>query len=158
MAAFAIPAQPVEKRTIMHIHSDKITRMNVLDAARLARVDMETFRQHNSRTKDHAFEVALEGESRRRPNNRGRSNGYAATWDQWGVFLGALYQIDPNMLCGSGIKYAVYKNVDDFNIQTDCRFEDGTWPADAHGDHSWIVGTPWYQQCSKCSAVKRWGI
>jgi hypothetical protein len=71
-------------------------------AARFARADVVKLERHGSRSRDHAFDVKLEGESRRRPNGGSSGveygSGYAATWDQWGVFLAVLFDLDPNAL------------------------------------------------------------
>ena len=135
----------------MRMHTDTLTLDDLRDAARLARVEME-FTTHGSRKRKRAFDVKLTGESRRRPNggNIGAGTGYAATWDQWGVFLGHLFECDPSMVT------PYYENAGDFHYRTAYRFED-EWPADAHGDHRFeYVGVPYSQSCKKCSAVTRW--
>lgn len=150
----------------MRIHSDVITREDIHRAARHARVDLATFTDHGSRSRARAFDVKLEGESRRRPNGgaSGAGSGYAATWDQWGVFLGFLFELDARMVT------PYYKNKADFDRRTDNRFrtrgawtDDGerdgvtNWPRDAHGDHVFrFSGIPGQQACTKCSAVQRW--
>ncbi len=138
----------------MRIHSDTLRVSDLNEAARIARVDME-FTTHGSRKRDHAFNVNLTGESRRRPNggNRGaNSDAYAATWDQWGVFIAALFDVGPN----ASMTY--YDGEQDFNYRTASRFTGvGFWPADAHGDHRFKYdGIPYEQSCTKCSAVQRW--
>ena len=91
---------------------------------------------------------------RRRPNGgqSGAGSGYAATWDQWGVFLGHIYRVDPDA------KSWAYRDADDFHTQTDWRFDEQGMPNDAHGDHKWEFVMPFQQGCAKCSAVKRWSI
>ena len=154
----------------MRIHSDVITTANLFEAAHLARVDLVDYKQHGSRSRTRAFNVKLEGESRRRPNGGSSAtygesggSGYAATWDQWGVFLGYLFEIDPRMVT------PYYSNKRDFDHKTGSRFRvrgtwtDGDkrgtthWPRDAHGDHTFrFAGVPFEQSCTKCSAVQRW--
>lgn len=151
----------------MRIHSDSLTNRDLIDAANIARVEFDRWLDKGSRTRDHAFDVTLFGESRRRPNDRGRSSGtdkYAATWDQWGVFLSVLYDRDNEMV----VPY--YDSMADFHYKTDHRFEKRTeyftpggsgvvvwWPADAHGDHNFQwSGVPGASKCTKCSAVRRW--
>lgn len=165
----------------MRIHSDNLLYTVLRDAARVARVDMDLTR-HGSRSRAEAFNVTLRGESNRAPN-RGTAKGMdrfdrfdrperAATWDQWGVFLGILFDYDPEM------KTPYYKDREDFNFRTNNRFQGrsvvgqartyiqvpqgGTrdfWPADAHGDHTFqYAGTPGRDKCTKCSAVRRWEI
>lgn len=135
----------------MRIHTT-VTEAEVYAAARLARVDLATFARHGSRKSDHAFEVKLEGESRQRPNGgeSGAGSGYAATWDQWGVFLAAIFRADPAASCWA------YTDEQDFHWQTDDRFALEGFPADAHGDHTWRVGAPYEQACTRCTAVRRW--
>lgn len=150
----------------MRIHTDVLTRDDIIDAAKYARVDLATFTDHGSKSRARAFNVKLEGESRRRPNGgaSGAGSGYAATWDQWGVFLAVLFDKDPRMVT------PYYSNKRDFNYQTLDRFQprgtwtddgerDGVtfWPRDAHGDHKFeFSGIPYRHDCTKCSASKRW--
>lgn len=152
----------------MRLHTDTITTADLLRAAKAARVQVE-FTSHGSRSRHHAFNVKLTGESRRRPNggNYGAADDYAATWDQWGVFLGILFGVDLDMKCWA------YDGADDFNWKTADRFHpyngvDASgkrhvpadlslyWPADAHGDHTfqWQYGSS-ESKCTKCSAVRR---
>jgi hypothetical protein len=146
----------------MRIHcSNDVTTSTIYAAARHARVDV-TITEHGSRSRDHAFNVKLEGESRRRPNGgaSGAGSGYAATWDQWGVFLAFIFDVDPRTKCWA------YANVWDFDAKTRYRFSpDGNdraegsdfWPNDAHGDHRFeFAGVPRQQSCTKCSAVQTW--
>ena len=157
----------------MQIHSDTLTFADLWRAARIARVDMVKCDRSGSRSRDHKYNVNLEGESRRAPNQRGMSYGAkAATWDQWGVFLAVLFDIDPNMVCGPSEKNAYYNGRDDFHHKTADRFRsigggwdevttgEGYWPADAHGDHTFkFNGVARVQQCTKCSAVDlRWAV
>lgn len=107
----------------MRIHCSKdITDSEIYKAARFARVDIVTEGklERGSRSHDHAFEIKLEGESRRRPNGgssgKGYASGYAATWDQWGVFLSVLFDLDPRMSCWA------YTDRDEFHRQTEDRF------------------------------------
>lgn len=139
----------------MRIHSNVITEDEVREAADHARVTFTRFGEGKSRTHSRFFDVILSGESRRHQNG---GPDKAATWDQWGVFLSVLFDRDPNMICGAG-KRPVYNGADDFDFQTNLRFSTAPthWPADAHGDHTFrYSGTPGQQDCTKCSAVKRW--
>lgn len=134
----------------MRIHTDSIRYSDLLEAAKAARVEVE-ITTHGSRKRDHAFNVNLTGESKRRPNRSHASDEYAATWDQWGVFIGHLFLVDENAVFGS-----MYDGVDEFNFRTDHRFVHG-WPKDAHGDHRFkYSGLPYTHQCTKCSATQRW--
>lgn len=143
----------------MRIHTDENTWSNIMDAARAARVSIDRGESFRSRSRESGFDITLTGESRRRPNN-GASHAtkdpdaYAATWDQWGVFLGHLFNIDPDMIVGTP-KRPIYRDATDFAWQTDYRFADG-WPTDAHGDHTFRSNWTPGQKCTKCSAVRRW--
>lgn len=154
----------------MRIHTDHLNTADIYRAARHARVDVVDLTKHKSQSRDHSFNVKLEGESRRRPNGgssgRGYTSGYAATWDQWGVFFGILFDIDPGMICGTA-KRPIYADREDYLRKTNHRFEGRTlgigvstnanvvnvrayhdpsvtvhklgadyWPEDAHGDHT----------------------
>lgn len=134
----------------MRIHGDNLSEDLLQEAADFARADLR-FTRHHSRTRAVAFEVALRGESRRRPMGGGTSDGYAATWDQWGCFLGYLFSHDNTFTVPR-----VYADVNEFHFKTGFRF-DGDWPEDAHGDHTFrYSGVPFQQTCTKCSAVTRW--
>lgn len=170
----------------MRIHTDHLTTSDIYTAARHARVDVVVLTEHGSRSRDHAFNVKLEGESRRRPNGgasgKGYASGYAATWDQWGVFLAILFDIDPAMVTPydasreaflartaerfmtSPIGYGVSTNYNVVNGRsrhdttvTVHRLGASYWPSDAHGDHTFrFAGIAREQSCTKCSAVQRW--
>src|SRR5690606_16400637 len=110
-----------EGTVTMRIHTSTLTESDIYAAARAARATVESLSQHRSRTHDHAFEVKLTGNSRRRPN--GGSYGadrdaYAATWDQWGVFLGLLFDTDATM------RTTYDKSKGDFGYRTDWRFSE----------------------------------
>jgi hypothetical protein len=138
----------------MRIHT-AATLEDVREAARIARAEIEVS-EHRSRTHKRAFEVHLTGESKRRPNggSYGAGTGYAATWDQWGVFLAHIFEVDSESKCRA------YADSGDFYDRTNYRFE-GEWPTDAHGDHKFVPqGNVWGDRCeahcSKCSAVQVW--
>lgn len=140
----------------MRIHTNTLTAEDIYDAARAAGAVVETCFRHGSRTHDHAYELKLTGNSRRRPNggSYGAGDDYAATWDQWGVVLGLLFDIDPEM------KTTYDKTAGDFHFRTDGRFKD--LDADhieiplGH-DHTFrATGVVRERQCTKCDAVERW--
>jgi len=94
----------------MRIHTDKINSGTIYDTARGVGAHAYRVEPHGSRSHSSAYEVNLEGSSpRRTQNDRDR---YAATYDQWGHFLAALYSVDPSMQAGP------YKNVSDFKAKT----------------------------------------
>ena len=146
----------------MRIHTDTLTTLDIYEAARIARVEME-YTAHGSRKRDRAFNVNLTGESRRRPSRSHHSDEYAATWDQWGAFLAVLFDRDESLTIPSA-----YESGEKFDRATNYRFSpDGNdraddspyWPNDAHGDHRFrFNGTPGQQECTNCSAVQRWAF
>jgi len=120
----------------MRIHTDKIaytqTIRNALagqkELGRIAsHVTLKTLNHHRSRSHQFAFEIQLEAYVRdngRRAGNSGsygamqpEYDGYAATYDEWGWLLAALYQLDSMMIVGS-TRYAVYRNAIDFHTKT----------------------------------------
>lgn len=138
----------------MKLHTDTITGADIVRAAREAGVTVESQAQVGSRSHDHGFLIYLSGSSRRMSNGR---DHYAATWDEWGAFMAALYRTDPGAMWGS--KAYGYKDAEDFHRQTCERFRDGM-PEDAHRQHKWTYdyknsrswsGNPVYN-CTGCSA------
>jgi hypothetical protein len=129
----------------MRIHTN-LTENEVKSAISAAGAYSTKFSVHGSRKAKFGYDVILGGNSNHRQN---QGNDYAATWDQWGVFLGAIFNADPDATCWA------YKSGEDFNFQTNNRFADG-WPNDSHGDHKWVVGAPFVQHCNKCTALRRW--
>jgi hypothetical protein len=130
----------------MRIHTS-LEMAEIQRAASKARVGFTSISQHGSRSHERAFEVILTGSSRRRQN---QGNDYAATWDEWGIFLGHIFDLDPDAKCWA------YKDATDFNFQTNRRFDYGEIPTDMHGDHKFEIGIPYRQKCKNCTAVRRW--
>lgn len=141
----------------MRIHTNTLDHSDIYAAARAAGATLEVSSRHGSRSHDHAFEVKLTGNSRRRPNGGSGAYGgddYAATWDQWGVFLGLIFDADPSIVTPYD------KSRSDFHMRTDWRFSDLdpaniTIPLD-HDHHFKFMGTPREQECTKCDAIQRW--
>jgi hypothetical protein len=117
----------------MRIHSDKITEQDIrtaleteVKAGRIARtVTFKTLSTHKSKSHAAAFEVQLEswgkvdGDGRRAGNSGsyGAGEDYAATYDEWGWLLAALYRVDIWAVCGSP-NSPVYADGDSFNERT----------------------------------------
>jgi hypothetical protein len=89
-------------------------------------VDLDGASVHGSRKRPHAFEVSLVvwdgGKGTSHPRRRNFSSsigkeGYAATYDEWGYWLAALYELDPMMIAGP------YKSRSDFHAQTQCAYD-----------------------------------
>jgi len=103
----------------MRIHTNQ--PRSALYAALPGGVDLDGASMHGSRKRPHAFEVSLVvwdgGKGTAHPRRRNFSyghgkEGYAATYDEWGYWLAALYELDPEMIAGP------YKSRDDFHAQT----------------------------------------
>ena len=111
-----------------------------------------TLDKHGSHTHPRAFEVVLSGESPRRgASTLPDSDYYAATWDQWGLFLGRLFHADPAARIAG-----VYDDARDFHWQTGDRFRKGA-KIQLCPQHRWIY-TPALdaQVCThRCGAVHR---
>jgi hypothetical protein len=124
-------------------------------AAKEAGVNFERCTLHGSRSRDHAFDVILSGNSGRRANFGG--DWEAASWDQWGIFLGRIFKDDPDAVCWA------YKDADDFHWQTGDRFLTLTLK-DATRFHKWGLGEyDGYGSTSRCkhdgcTAIRRWKV
>jgi len=146
----------------MRIHTDILTVSDIYAAAahagggdyRTSPV-MVDVTEHGSRSRARAFNVKLTGTSTRRPNpGQGGHTGdtYAATWDEWGMFLAELFRRD-----GAATIPNVYPGMGDFEYQTNGRFNALT-PENQHGGsgHRWeFMGTPREQECATCGAIRR---
>lgn len=138
----------------MRIHTDKLTSVDIYNAAAKAGANAEVS-LHKSRSRARAYEVKLTGLSNRRPmGGPGEGDDYAATWDQWGVFLGFLYSIEYNMAAGNA-----YGDVYEFDQRTRYRFAlDYSQPIPFPLDHDHrfrFAGVPFENTCTKCGAVRR---
>lgn len=138
----------------MRIHSDVLTGTDLFDAARVADMSFETYGEGGSRSRKKAFNVLCSGNSTR----NAMSNEFkAATWDQWGVLLGILFDKDPNMHTGKN----GYADRSDFHYKTDFRFQGDRSGIDVKSSHShrWtFTGVARVNACKSddCSAVVRW--
>lgn len=141
----------------MRIHSNSLDALEIRKAARIANVDFTRFSLHGSRSHEAAFDVILTGASSRRQNGGPHK---AATWDQWGIFLGTLFSVDAEMVT------PYYGSADEFHWVTANRFREIT-PADyvlGH-NHRWeyagqvVTGAYSVHECKSpdCLAVQRFG-
>lgn len=128
----------------MRLHSDKLTAgdlatalMAEQEAGRIApHVTFKTYEVHRSSIRKAAFEVQLEAAYRdngRRAGNSGsygamipEHDGYAATYDEWGWLLAALYAIDPSMVVGTP-KLPIYADHEDFDERTAWTYNPRRW-------------------------------
>jgi hypothetical protein len=105
-----------------------------------------------SRSRTRSFNVKLTGNSNHAPNN-GRSGGFdygekAASWDEWGIFINALFLVDPEAIVGQ------YKSYADFKAYTCNRFDTLDW-ADSHRQHKWVRPGDYTGTC-KCGSKVDW--
>ena len=113
----------------MRIHSDTVDTLEMRKAARLAGVGFTRFDLKGSRSRAAAFDVILTGTSGRRQNFGGEDE--AATWDEWGIFLGHLHRLDPNL------KTPYYAGEDHYTWATGGRFTPDFTPLSQHQRHKW---------------------
>ena len=145
----------------MKIHTDILSyeaiRSATVTAGAVYTVNLERV---GSKSRDHAFKLALTGTSGRPANFREHE---AATWDEWGMVLAYLYSIDPAMHCG---KHS-YQSAAHFHWVTGDRFKTLTPPLQ-HKLHRWeprelsepgFVARHGYSEGEcKCGSVQRWVI
>lgn len=113
----------------MRIHSDILTQDDLGTASVTAGVRFIKRSEHNSRKRTHAFEVALSGDASHR--SQADREQYGATWDQWGIFLSALFNRDPEMVT------PYYTSAADFHFQTNNRFARPLAFSERHRQHRW---------------------
>lgn len=142
----------------MRIHTNHLTTRDLVAASNMAGVDFHRLDRKGSRSRDHAFDVILEGTGRtgnRWGNSRERYR--AATWDEWGVFLGELFRRDAGMTVPG-----VYDDHDHFRWATGRRYDD-LRIEDQHINHKWeyagsfVTGSHHVHEC-RCGAVRRYGV
>lgn len=138
----------------MKIHTDILTHADIAEATRaggMRGVYTESETKRGSRSRHHSFDVALRGTSTRRPNwgtgDRDTDDGNAASWDEWGMFIQALFVKDPGAIIG------MYDSPAAFYAYTGGRFEALTQPYQ-HPDHRWEYSPALgYHECKFCEAV-----
>ena len=143
----------------MRIHSDSLDALEIRKAARIAGVAFTRFNLKGSRSHTGAFDVILTGSSTRRQNSNDNPD-YAATWDEWGCFLGTLYAIDPAMVT------PYYSSADHFHWITNGRYRATVGDDFERGhNHRWefsgesATGAYMVHGCARdgCDAVRRFG-
>jgi hypothetical protein len=119
----------------MRLHTDKLTYVDILRALTASwetspdggGFHADVVDPKGSRTRDHAFEIALVGFGSRHKRARAWGQGSygkgdqsnaprAATYDDWGYFIAQIFEADPNAVFGP------YKGQQDFNRQTRFKF------------------------------------
>lgn len=132
----------------MKIYSNVLTEDSVKAATtyrQMAGVHTIKIDECKARKAKRRFDVLLAGTSNR---NAYGSTIRAALWDEWGLFIAGLYEMDSDAIVGD------YKDKGDFLLKTDWRFSD-LQPEDICNHHWQYAGTPREQECSKCDTVRR---
>ena len=137
----------------MRIHSDVLTENDIREAIHaggMTAVDFTKLVPKGSRKRARAFEVGLTGSSNRRtnPGNGSSDRPKAAAWDEWGIFIHALFVKDPSAIVGD------YNGDGEFDYRTMGRFDNLTAPF-IHVDHRWeFSGVVGVFECA-CGAEQR---
>jgi hypothetical protein len=93
----------------MKIHSDILTKADIAHAVySLPGVYIDELTEHGSRRRAKGFKLYLNGNSR----YAAQRGGKAATWDEWGIVINRLFEIDPT----ASMEY--YATRGDFYAQT----------------------------------------
>lgn len=122
----------------MRIHTNTLTEADIR-AMVPSTAYVGKLTTHGSRSHARAFDLNLGG-SGRTGGQWGQTDGKAATWDEWGMFLAALYKADPNA------KTPYYTSASHFHRVTGGRFF--TLKPDAqHFQHRWEYASPRYFTC-----------
>lgn len=143
----------------MRLHTDRITYEALARLANDLRGVHMDISVHGSRSRRLAFEVKLTGNSPSRPNSgKHGADGFeldehAATWDEWGVIIARVFELDQRAFWGNA-KRPVYGGAVDFHYQTATRFLSGEMPRDTHPRHTWRFDQVGVFTCTKCSAKK----
>lgn len=124
----------------MRIHSDILTPANIHMAELKSGTMSYVLTKHGSRKRKGAFEVKLSGRSNRKTQDNLEQ---AATWDQWGIFINHLFEIDPNATM------TYYADAETFHAITRYRFETLTLD-ESHNNHKWEYNG--IMQACKCGA------
>lgn len=139
----------------MRLHSNVIGEFHIRESSARAGTAISVLRKHGSRSRAYAFEVQLSG-SGRQGGAYGNLPGKSATWDEYGIFLAALYRVDPAMRVDGG----TYESAEHFHWATGDRYRT-LLPADAELRHKWqsvgasVGDSYWVWECNKCGATLR---
>ena len=143
----------------MRLHSDIITVEDIETAATSAGAAVHAATPHGSRARARAFEVFLTGHGKM-GGQYGGTDAPTASWDEWGMVVAALFELDPWMIVGSPGR-PIYGDIDAFHEVTANRYVD-LRPADACHWHRWDpTGRTWTTSgieaygmtCRKCGAT-----
>lgn len=144
-----------EDMIIVILHSDTLTEAQILAAVRQAGAYAERLTTHRSRSRTVAFDLVLSGDSPRPANSgtRGANAHKAASWDQWGIVLAAMYSRDPHLVT------PYYADAEQFHAVTVGRFDpvvgitSRTDPR-YHANHRWNAPTDFRGRECRCGAQR----
>jgi hypothetical protein len=141
----------------VRIYTSQLTRQDLFDA--LPKGVYIDWSVHGSRKRARCFNVALSTDHNHRRPNPGHGfareliGNYAATWDEWGLFLAVLFAKDPEAIAG------VIASADDFAWKTGGHYGDGSADIAYCPNHKWDYVEPGLRTCAKgCGAVQRWRV
>ena len=128
----------------MRIHSSVLKASDIKDIVNEVAggyVTVEEAEDRGSRKRQGAVELRLSGSS----NYKSQGGDYkAATWDEWGIVINAIFERDGEAIVGQ------YDSLFTFDNYTQGRFDDLT-PANQHKRHKWVYYAPRQFEC-KCGA------
>ena len=132
----------------MKVHTDILTEQDfhkATSAGGMVGVAVKKLEAKGSRSRKRSFDVTLSG------THKGPS--YAATWDEWGIFINALFVADPDAIVGMYPSYEAFRDV------TYCRFDNATQLLTrcTKRNHKWEAAGGEINQCKWCGAQFNWG-
>lgn len=108
-------------------------------------------REYGSQSRARGFEIVLEGTSNR-GGQWGDRDYSAGTWDEWGVVLGRLFDMDPNARVAR-----IYEGAEHYHYVTGDRFHPNRLPERLCPRHKWDRHGDSTATCKKgCGAEMRW--
>lgn len=133
--------------TSLTVDQVRETFHNLIPGATLV-IEEHGSRSHERRLDIRPFDnLTLDVKGRRMTSNIGEYAGRKGiTYDEWGILLNALYDLDPDM------NATYYQDRRDFHESTGWRFTTLKWE-DQHGRHRWDFKAHGEHAC-KCGAVR----
>lgn len=140
----------------MRLHTSRIaSQLEIYEATKGLDGVYAEVTAHGSRSKEYAYEVSLEGNGYRKNTGLyGAAENFAATWDEWGVVIARLFDLDPDAFWGTA-KRPTYANAEDFHRATGERFRSLELPDDTHKQHRWDPIGDRHYSCHSCTATHR---
>lgn len=140
----------------MRIHTNKLVAENItaMVEALLPGCRVHNLREHRSRSRVRAFELNMSGHGTT-GGQWGSAGLKTATWDEWGILINALYDLDPTAHWGKNS----YQCAEHFHWATANRYKT-LKIEDQHRRHRWEaqglspMRTYWIGECN-CGAVLR---